>query len=362
MSRAQAGLEYLMTYGWALVLIATVVGVLVFIVSAPSSNPTFSSSDPTKILLKGGSIDGGEAEVLLQNLTGGHITIVSVALGGSFGFSPVYFNGVLVTEINSGSERLVVPAGGELHFTGISYSGSGTGSIDIEYVDFAGLSRQVSVTGSTGAGSVGGEGPADLGSESNPGASCNDILSQQPGSESSSYWIDPSGSDGFQVYCDMVSDGGGWTRIDFASDLPYEWQFPGEGGSDAWRWLPTNFETVLSTARIQAIQSVSTEGKQRYVGSCRGVLHWYFNSNGNYDYAFGFRFLNGNETPFGTDALGISFSLVQDDCAVNGGDPLYTIWDFDDVRVPIVNVYSRDNGASSEWFGSPLTSNPAWLR
>ncbi len=360
-SRAQAGLEYLVTYGWALVIIATVVGVLVFILTPSVSNVTFSSSDPSKILLKGGNIAEGEAEVLLQNITGGGITVVLVALSGSFGFSPVFLNDVLVTEINLGHETVAVPAGGELYFTGIRYSGSGAGAIDMDYVDFAGLSRQVSVTGGEPASSSEEEGVAALGSESNPGVSCKDILSKRPGVESGFYWIDPTGSDGFQVYCDMVSGGGGWTRIDFASDLPHQWQFPDEGGVDAWRWLPNDFETVLSKERIEAIQGVSTDGKQRYVGSCVGVLHWYYTSGSSYDYGFGFRFLNGDETSHGTEALGINFSLVEDGCKNNGTGP-QTVWDFEDVRVPIVNVYSRDNGASSEWFGSPLTSNPAWLR
>ncbi len=53
---AQAGLEYLMTYGWALVLIATIIGALVFIASTPASDIHFSSSAPNKFLVEGGSL------------------------------------------------------------------------------------------------------------------------------------------------------------------------------------------------------------------------------------------------------------------------------------------------------------------
>ena len=92
--KAQAGLEYLMTYGWALIMIATVIGVLVFIVGTPVDEFTCTVSDPQKFVLKGYSIpssgyglDAGYDQwktdigtppynsIVLQNLTGGRITI-----------------------------------------------------------------------------------------------------------------------------------------------------------------------------------------------------------------------------------------------------------------------------------------------
>ena len=77
--KAQAGLEYLVTYGWALVIIATVIGVLVFIVSMPP-DIVFASSRPDKLMIKGGSINAGSVEISVQNITGGQIRIVSVEL------------------------------------------------------------------------------------------------------------------------------------------------------------------------------------------------------------------------------------------------------------------------------------------
>ena len=50
-TKAQAALEYLMTYGWALIIIATVIGILVFVASPTDSGTTFASSDPAKIML-----------------------------------------------------------------------------------------------------------------------------------------------------------------------------------------------------------------------------------------------------------------------------------------------------------------------
>jgi hypothetical protein len=50
----------------------------------------------------------------------------------------------------------------------------------------------------------------------NPARSCKAIYARYPGAKSGRYWIDPNGGspvDDFPVYCDMESDGGGWTKI-----------------------------------------------------------------------------------------------------------------------------------------------------
>ncbi len=84
-NRGQAALEYLMTYGWALIVIAIVVGVLVFIVSSPTAGVACNSSDPTKMLMKSYNVGAGASPntVNLQNITGGTIIITATARTGS---------------------------------------------------------------------------------------------------------------------------------------------------------------------------------------------------------------------------------------------------------------------------------------
>ena len=55
------------------------------------------------------------------------------------------------------------------------------------------------------------------GSEVTPAVSCKQILQARPKAPSGVYWLDPDQGDGankYQVFCDMVSYGGGWLRVD----------------------------------------------------------------------------------------------------------------------------------------------------
>lgn len=194
------------------------------------------------------------------------------------------------------------------------------------------------------------------------GLVCKQLYDTGCAMDSGMYWINPNGgstSDAFEVYCDMTSDGGGWTRVAYASDLSHQQHF---SGGDARSWLPSNFSLVLTSTQINDIRSVSTEGKQTYIGSCQGVIHYLYDIT-NFKSAFGFRFFNGDETVLGKQHYKFTnITVVNDGCKPNDGTLRSTTFEIYDIRVPIINVSSSDNGDSNEKFGSVLTSNPAWFR
>lgn len=200
--------------------------------------------------------------------------------------------------------------------------------------------------------------------QASAGLVCKEILDTAGGCpvKDGVYWINPDGgstANAFEVYCDM--SGGGWTKIEYVSDLVDKKYFP--QGADTRRWLTTDFLLTLTNIQINNIRAASTQGKQTYVGQCDGVITYRFGTGANYIYAFGFRLHTGFETVFGQqNYTGININIVQDGCSTNRTDSLDTIFEINDIRIPIINVSTRDNGGITETFGSPISNNPAWFR
>ena len=152
--RGQAALEYLMTYGWALIVIAIVVGVLVFIVSSPAGEVVCSSSDPAKIMVKASQMDEAPTaglvdfgDIILVNLTGGNmssVTYVTTAPTGAFAGNDNTTLGptgtAMATSITSGVQFTINPD--ELAAAGVS----STSTITINYNDYAALARSATIT------------------------------------------------------------------------------------------------------------------------------------------------------------------------------------------------------------------------
>ena len=124
-NKGQSALEYLMTYGWALVVIAIVIAALVFLLGQ-STNASNCSMSPAAGAI--GYVDhaiaaDGTLSIVLRNDSGKTITTVGYVYGGDFTAAADMGNG----PFNSAEEFTVTAA------SGVTSGSTYQGTMDINY-------------------------------------------------------------------------------------------------------------------------------------------------------------------------------------------------------------------------------------
>jgi len=135
-SRGQAALEYLMTYGWALVIIVVVAGILFFIMSSPTAGVTCNSSDPAKVPVQSANLPkGADGVIKLINGTAGTIVVGTVT-----GLGDLNAAATTATTVTGGNVITITQ-------TGIGSRALQTGTqVTVNYTDQFSYAKSVIVT------------------------------------------------------------------------------------------------------------------------------------------------------------------------------------------------------------------------
>ena len=147
--KAQAGMEFLVTYGWAFVLIITIIGAAMLLF-APHSTVEFKSSSNTLVVVAGSIAQGGgpdSVRLLLKNATQGQMKITAVNATGD-----INTNAGAPARLNGAEFPGSVPSGGQIRIDNIDaeQKTSFNGTITISYRDFVGQEKtmEIAVSGS----------------------------------------------------------------------------------------------------------------------------------------------------------------------------------------------------------------------
>ena len=122
--RAQGSLEFLLTYGWAILLIGIAAGV-VFFLGFNAGNVSFYSMNNVVAVKEGVVSEVGIVNVLAENVSGDALNVTGFSLGKDFAdLGEASLNGVARKQVSEDSP-VAIQAGGELLFENIVYGGLG---------------------------------------------------------------------------------------------------------------------------------------------------------------------------------------------------------------------------------------------
>ncbi len=108
-STAQAGMEYLVNFGWVLVLVMSIIGALFFLPSEPVS---FSSSVPEKLTVNEALFSNQVLALKLHNPANQNLELVAIGLHGSFEGASCSVENIVLTPVEAFSFE--IGAGGEV--------------------------------------------------------------------------------------------------------------------------------------------------------------------------------------------------------------------------------------------------------
>jgi len=132
-SSAQSALEYLLTYGWGFVVIAIVVGVLIFVTGGSIGGVTCQSRSQQMIVREWAVNVGNDAVgVVLQNATAGTITPIAATSSGDFQQESISLSGSVAQSQNILLQNLSGPqAGGNIRNGTINLAFRTSGGLDM---------------------------------------------------------------------------------------------------------------------------------------------------------------------------------------------------------------------------------------
>lgn len=208
--KSQAALEFLTTYVWAFIIILITIAALAYfgVLSPSKSLPDRCNFGPEISCMAYVIADNG-LQLKLKNNAGSAI-IVDALTVSSEKIQLSCTSPIVGTTWESGDIK-DVPIVCGFADAGLAEGEKVKLDVDITYhvasaTNTFSKTVQGEVFALVGSGAVSGEESISL------GTSCKDILDNGYSSGDGTYTIDPSGSS-ISVYCDMTTDGGGWTLV-----------------------------------------------------------------------------------------------------------------------------------------------------